>query len=81
MQVDGEDTSLQEELATLLAIPVAQHGHAHLIHLLSEYGADWEETDASRGGPPLMHAANNGHAAAVKALIAVSGTSTAPMNL
>ena len=55
----------------MLAIPVAQHGHAHIIHLLDEYGAEWEEIDPSRGGPALMHAANNGHSAAVTALLEV----------
>lgn len=56
----------------MLAIPVAQHGHAHIIHVLDEYGAEWEEIDPSRGGPALMHAANNGHSAAVSALLDVS---------
>lgn len=55
----------------MLAIPVAQHGHAHIIHLLDEYGAEWEEIDPSRGGPALMHAANNGHSGAVTALLEV----------
>jgi hypothetical protein len=55
----------------MLAIPVAQHGHAALVHLLDAFGADLEEVDDVRGGPPLMHAANNGHSAAVHALVAV----------
>lgn len=55
----------------MLAIPVAQHGHAALVHLLDAFGADLEEVDDVRGGPPLMHAANNGHSAAVNALVAV----------
>ena len=62
---------MQHELATRLAIPVAQHGHAHMIFLLDEYEADFEAPDPSRGGPPLMHAANNGHVAAVNALLEV----------
>ncbi|KAK9787368.1 hypothetical protein WJX73_002975 [Symbiochloris irregularis] len=63
------NVDLQLDVATMLAIPVAQHGHAHIIHVLDDYGAEWEEIDPSRGGPALMHAANNGHSAAVSALL------------
>ncbi|KAK9842019.1 hypothetical protein WJX81_004484 [Elliptochloris bilobata] len=66
--IQDEDT--QADLASMLAIPVAQHGHAALVHLLDAFGADLEEVDDVRGGPPLMHAANNGHSAAVNALVA-----------
>lgn len=66
-----QNADAQLDVATMLAIPVAQHGHAHIIHLLDEYGAEWEEIDPSRGGPALMHAANNGHSAAVTALLEV----------
>lgn len=37
--------------------------------MLAEWDADMEETDSIRRGRPLMHAANNGHTAAVKAMI------------
>ncbi|KAK9813153.1 hypothetical protein WJX72_009919 [[Myrmecia] bisecta] len=67
--LDEFTEDVQAELATMLAILAAQHGHANIIHLLGEYGADFEDCDETRGGPPLMHAANNGHAAAVTALI------------
>lgn len=40
-----------------------------MIRLLAEWDADMEETDSIRRGRPLMHAANNGHTAAVKALV------------
>ena len=67
----AQDEDTQADLASMLAIPVAQHGHAALVHLLDAFGADLEEVDDVRGGPPLMHAANNGHSAAVNALVAV----------
>ena len=67
----AQNADTQLDIATMLAIPVAQHGHAHIIHLLDEYGAEWEEIDPSRGGPALMHAANNGHSGAVTALLEV----------
>jgi len=67
----AQDEDAQADLASMLAIPVAQHGHAALVHLLDAFGADLEEVDDVRGGPPLMHAANNGHSAAVHALVAV----------
>ncbi|KAK9821841.1 hypothetical protein WJX74_003266 [Apatococcus lobatus] len=63
------DEELQADLASVLVIPVAQYGHSHLVTLLTDYGADLAETDPSRGGPPLMHAANNGHAGTVTALL------------
>ena len=65
------DEELQADLASVLVIPVAQYGHSHLVTLLTDYGADLAETDPSRGGPPLMHAANNGHAGTVTALLRV----------
>lgn len=58
-----------EEIATELIISAAQLGHGDVIQTLYVKGADIEEKDLRRGGRPLMHAANNGHAAAVKALI------------
>lgn len=66
------DEELQADLASVLVIPVAQYGHSHLVPLLTDYGADLAETDPSRGGPPLMHAANNGHAGTVTALLRVN---------
>ena len=36
---------------------------------MAEWDADMEETDSIRRGRPLMHAANNGHTSAVKALV------------
>ena len=66
-----QNSDLQAEIATQLAVLVAQQGHVPLVHLLDEFGADWEETDPLRGGSPLMHAANNGHTAAVTALLEV----------
>ena len=79
----AQDEDTQADLASMLAIPVAQHGHAALVHLLDAFGADLEEVDDVRGGPPLMHAANNGHSAAVNALVAVRWASgcrgTAPV--
>ena len=38
---------------------------------LGRYDASMEEPDLDKGGSPLMHAANCGHAAAVTALIEV----------
>ena len=58
-------------MATALGVLVAQYGHVPLIYLLDKYGCDWEEVDPLRGGTPLMHAANNGHTAAVTALLEV----------
>eukprot|EP00878_Enallax_costatus_P010983 GHUV01011471.1.p1 GENE.GHUV01011471.1~~GHUV01011471.1.p1 ORF type:complete len:492 (+),score=180.30 GHUV01011471.1:349-1824(+) len=57
------------EIATYLIISAAQVGQADIIRLLAEWDADMEETDSIRRGRPLMHAANNGHTAAVKAMI------------
>jgi hypothetical protein len=48
---------------------VLQVGQPEVIRLLAEWDADMEETDSIRRGRPLMHAANNGHTAAVKALV------------
>lgn len=44
-------------------------GQPEVIRLLAEWDADMEEADSIRRGRPLMHAANNGHTAAVKALV------------
>ena len=57
------------EIATYLIISAAQVGQAEIIRLLADWGVDLEETDSIRKGRPLMHAANNGHTAAVKALV------------
>ncbi|KAF8071205.1 TANC1 [Scenedesmus sp. PABB004] len=57
------------EIATYLIISAAQVGQPEVIRLLAEWDADMEETDSIRRGRPLMHAANNGHTAAVKALV------------
>ncbi|WIA12109.1 hypothetical protein OEZ85_012183 [Tetradesmus obliquus] len=57
------------EVATYLIISAAQVGQPEVIRLLAEWDADMEETDSIRRGRPLMHAANNGHTAAVKALV------------
>lgn len=59
------------EIADILALPVAQRGHAHVVDVLADQGADFTKEDFGRGGPPLMHAANNGHVATVSALIRV----------
>ena len=71
---DCGDVKAAEKIATMLALPAAQRGHAAIIYLLHEFGGTFEEVDEDRGGPPLMHAANNGHAAAVTALLKVGGT-------
>lgn len=57
------------EIATYLIISAAQVGQPEVIRLLAEWDADMEEADSIRRGRPLMHAANNGHTAAVKALV------------
>ena len=59
------------EICNTLAILAAQRGHANIIPVLAEEGADFNTCDRYRGGPPLMHAANNGHANTVKALLEV----------
>lgn len=69
---DCGDVKAAEKIATMLALPAAQRGHAAIVYLLHEFGGTFEEVDEDRGGPPLMHAANNGHAAAVTALLKVS---------
>ncbi len=56
-------------MATYLIISAAQVGQPEVIRLLAEWDADMEESDSIRRGRPLMHAANNGHTAAVKALV------------
>jgi ankyrin repeat protein len=71
---DEEDEKVVEEgtaaeIATYLIISAAQVGQAEIIRLLADWGVDLEETDSIRKGRPLMHAANNGHTAAVKALV------------
>lgn len=76
---DNLDTELYQddekrtaaEIADILALPVAQRGHANIIDVLADQGADFVREDFARGGPPLMHAANNGHAATVSALLRV----------
>ena len=65
---NGVDVS---EVADSLALAVAQRGHAHIIKILAEHGALFHKSDFSRGGPPLMHAANNGHTATVSELLKV----------
>lgn len=62
------------EICNTLAILAAQRGHANIIPVLAEEGADFNGCDRYRGGPPLMHAANNGHANTVKALLEVCST-------
>lgn len=71
-----QDYSMQVEVATRLVVPAAQHGHANLIYLLDTFEADLEEPDSARGGPPLMHAANNGHVAVIHALLEVISASS-----
>lgn len=44
-------------------------GQPEIVRLLCEWDADMEEADSIRRGRPLMHAANNGHTSAVKALL------------
>lgn len=57
-----------EALLVSWVVLLLQVGQADIIRLLAEWDADMEETDSIRRGRPLMHAANNGHTAAVKAM-------------
>eukprot|EP00891_Asterochloris_glomerata_P002654 jgi/Astpho2/2654/Aster-x0544 len=66
---DAEEGGAAAGIATLLALPAAQRGLASVIYLLHEFGGTMEKVDLDRGGPPLMHAANNGHASTVTALL------------
>lgn len=52
-----------------MCMSLLQVGQPEIIRLLAEWDADMEETDSIRRGRPLMHAANNGHTSAVKALV------------
>lgn len=65
------DADAAGAVADILALPVAQRGHATIIDVLADNGAEFSKLDFHRGGPPLMHAANNGHAATVSALLKV----------
>ena len=65
------DDTRAAEISNTLALLAAQRGHANIIPVLAEEGADFNSCDRYRGGPPLMHAANNGHANTVKALLEV----------
>ena len=65
------DDNRAAEISNTLALLAAQRGHANIIPVLAEEGADFNSCDRYRGGPPLMHAANNGHANTVKALLEV----------
>ena len=70
-EYDAEEGGAAAGVATLLALPAAQRGLASVIYLLHEFGGTMEKQDMDRGGPPLMHAANNGHASTVTALLKV----------
>jgi hypothetical protein len=61
--------ALSGQYTTLCQRGCLQVGQPEVIRLLAEWDADMEETDSIRRGRPLMHAANNGHTAAVKALV------------
>lgn len=61
--------STKGQYTTLCQRGCLQVGQPEVIRLLAEWDADMEETDSIRRGRPLMHAANNGHTAAVKALV------------
>ena len=65
------DNYAASRISTILALLAAQRGHANIIPVLAEEGADFETRDRYRGGPPMMHAANNGHAATVATLLEV----------
>lgn len=65
------DEDLAADIADILALLVAQRGHSNIIPILVEKGAEFQRPDLHRGGPPLMHAANNGHASTVAALLEV----------
>ena len=66
-----DDSEAAARISTILALLAAQRGLANIISVLAEEGADFETRDRYRGGPPMMHAANNGHAATVAALLEV----------
>ncbi|DBA71402.1 TPA: hypothetical protein ACH3X2_011205 [Trebouxia sp. C0005] len=63
------DNVTAAEIADILALLAAQRGHASIIPILADNGAQFDRPDFHRGGPPLMHAANNGHASTVAALL------------
>lgn len=65
------DNVIAAEIADILALLAAQRGHASIIPVLADNGAQFGRPDFHRGGPPLMHAANNGHASTVAALLEV----------
>ncbi len=65
------DNVIAAEIADILALLAAQRGHASIIPILADNGAQFDRPDFHRGGPPLMHAANNGHASTVAALLEV----------
>ena len=67
-----EDEGVAADIADILALLVAQRGHANIVPVLADHGAGFERVDRHRGGPPLMHAANNGHASTVAALLEVN---------
>eukprot|EP00798_Chlamydomonas_sp_ICE-L_P032121 gene32121-16640_t len=69
---------LRSEVATELIVLAAQLGHADIIRILvDKHGASTEVYDDHRGGRPLMHAASNGHVAAVKTLLALGADTEA----
>ncbi|KAL0028558.1 hypothetical protein WJX79_001751 [Trebouxia sp. C0005] len=63
------DNVTAAEIADILALLAAQRGHASIIPILADNGAQFDRPDFHRGGPPLMHAVNNGHASTVAALL------------
>lgn len=65
------DNVTAAEIADILALLAAQRGHASIIPILADNGAQFDRPDFHRGGPPLMHAVNNGHASTVAALLEV----------
>ena len=66
----GMNSNTAADIAVTLAVPVAQRGHANIISTLAASGTDFS-TDYQFGGPPLMHAAYNGHTATVSELLKV----------
>lgn len=77
----GHDSELIAGVAEFLSLLAAQHGTADIIPVLAEHGATFQTTDKHRGASPLMHAAHNGHSAAVAALLKVRSDSTAIQGL
>ncbi|DBA87580.1 hypothetical protein WJX77_006083 [Trebouxia sp. C0004] len=63
------DNVIAAEIADVLALLAAQRGHASIIPVLADNGAQFDRPDFHRRGPLLMHAANNGHASTVAALL------------